>query len=161
MTLLFLILLVVGWLGYFFYPFTDANVKWQGKNRTKAFTRHLRALSGKKSEFDSSSSMNSKRLLLDQPRSSYEAGLRRRKIAITLTVISLAAFISVPATGVAGWTMLFIANILLLPLLCVSAHWRHRSAEQEMRSLILNHEPPTGTSAHTNIRISAQQAVIR
>lgn len=155
MTLLFLILLVVVWLGYFFYPFTDANVKWQGKNRTKAFTRHLSALSGKNSDFDFSSSMNSKRLLLDLPRSSYEAGLRRRKIAITLTVISLVAFISIPATGVAGWTMLFTANMLMLPLLCVSAHWRHRSAEQEMRSLILNHEPSTSTSGHSNIRISA------
>ena len=155
MTLLFLILLVVVWLGYFFYPFTDANVKWQGKNRTKAFTRHLSALSGKNSDFDFSSSMNGKHLLLDLPRSSYEAGLRRRKIAMILTVISLVAFISIPATGVAGWTMLFTTNMLMLPLLCVSAHWRHRSAEQEMRSLILNHEPSTRTSGHSNIRISA------
>ncbi|MDE0268795.1 MAG: hypothetical protein OXI96_07155 [Acidimicrobiaceae bacterium] len=99
--------------------------------------------------------MNGKRLLLDLPRSSYEAGLRRRKIAMILTVISLVAFISIPATGVAGWTMLFTTNMLMLPLLCVSAHWRHRSAEQEMRSLILNHEPSTRTSGHSNIRISA------
>ena len=170
MTILFLVGLLSAWAGYFVYcGIKDSGIVLHGRNGIAAFNRNLGALSeastntaGPRPTKQLPAGMqaaNGSRVLLNHPRSSQEAGRRRRNVMIGLIGVAVAALISTFAIGTVGLVIHFLADLALLGFASLAVHWRHRSAEHEMRTLLLNHGQPLAAAPHNPAVIPVQQAV--
>ena len=141
MTFFFLAVLISAWLGYFFYPIKDNKSDRQRRNKTAEFDRSLIALGGPSNGYAVPLATDiGRRVLFDQPRSSYEAGRRRRKVIIALSIISVGALASFPMFGLISLTVFLFAIVSLLGMICMSTHLKYRAAEKEIESLILSHD---------------------
>ena len=169
-TIFVLVGILSGWVVYFAWcGVKDSSAVVQGRNGTVAFNRSLGALSeasagsaGARRQAavrQSAGSVGNGRAMLNHPRSSQEAGRRRRRIMIGLAVIAAAALVSAFAVGTVGWVVHFAADLMLLSFVAVVVHQRHRSAEHEMRAMLLNHGQPV--AAQSAAVVPARPAAVR
>lgn len=151
MPIIVLSILGCAWLGYFAYCFKGSrNALVQTQNGLDAFSHSLEALSGSKLSVNRSSPLFSRYStsrysnLIDAPRTPNEASLRRRYVASGLAVISV-MFLCVGVVfgttvfGSIGWMMHFLTNVALLSYICLAISLKHRSAEHEIRSMLVEH----------------------
>ena len=80
-------------------------------------------------------------VLLDRPRTPHEASRRRRHVFVVLVATALVSLVTVVVFGVGfvGWVVHGLLDIALLSFLVIAAHSKHRSAEYEMRAMLLHH----------------------
>lgn len=161
MTGIVLVGIVSGWVVFIAYcGIKDSSAVLQGRNGTVAFNRSLGALSEASAASTvgqlrqaaargSAGSIGSGRAILNHPRSSREAGRRRRRVMIGLAVIAAAALVSTLAIGAVGWVVHIAADLALLCFVTVAARQRHLSAENEMRAMLLNHGQPVAVAARS------------
>lgn len=151
MQIIVLSILGCAWLGYFAYCFRGSrNALFQTQNGLDAFSHSLEALSGSKLSVNRSSppfsrySTSRYSNLIDAPRNPNEASLRRKYVASGLAAISvmflcMGIVFGTTVFGAIGWAMHCLTNVALLSYICVAVSLKHRSAEYEMRSMLVDH----------------------
>ena len=156
MTGIILAVLASAWVAYFVYCFRDSHSPSSKRSDgTAAFNRSLGALGQSVAGVHSGIGLDGSALagsvtgarpgagaLLDRPRTPHEASRRRRHVTIGLAAAALAslAVAALLGVGVAAWVVHAAVDVVLIGFVWASAHWKHRSAEHEIRAMLLHHD---------------------